>query len=164
MLVDLVREITEMQSSIPRMKRSVWAAAVFPDDLRHALYEVSPRILQFSGHGEKPVRPFFCSFIHGHSCEMILVVWKSLTTCSTLRLVVCLVHWHTFCLGVFTLGHVRAGYNSGPSLVFTHKNGGMFIPSYQEIVEELVSPRESKCLSRVEKSVNSITKKWMTND
>ena len=49
--LQLMREVTAMQESVPRRLREVRPAARFPDDIAAAVRQSSPRVLQFSGHG-----------------------------------------------------------------------------------------------------------------
>ena len=54
-----MKEIISLQESIPRKLREIRPAAQFPADIEHALKEHSPRVLQFSGHGNAVKRgPF----------------------------------------------------------------------------------------------------------
>ncbi len=57
--LQLMKEIISLQESIPRKLREIRPAAQFPADIEHALKEHSPRVLQFSGHGNAVKRgPF----------------------------------------------------------------------------------------------------------
>lgn len=50
--LQLMREITAMQSAIPRTMREIRPAARFPADVEPVLRQLTPRIIQFSGHGD----------------------------------------------------------------------------------------------------------------
>ena len=57
--LQLMKEIISLQESIPRKLREIRPAAQFPADIEHALKEHSPRVLQFSGHGDAVKRGAF---------------------------------------------------------------------------------------------------------
>ena len=47
-----MREVAALQEGIPRRFREIRPAARFPEDLEEIIKHVSPRVLQFSGHGD----------------------------------------------------------------------------------------------------------------
>jgi len=49
--LQLMNEIQECCEAIPHMQREIRPAATFPDDVAHVARELSPRVIQFSGHG-----------------------------------------------------------------------------------------------------------------
>ena len=50
--LNLMREIMELQSSIPQRMCAVRPAARFPQDVATLVRDLSPRVIQFSGHGD----------------------------------------------------------------------------------------------------------------
>ena len=48
----LMKEIGFLQEAIPHRLRDIRPAACFPADIKKAVQELSPRVLQFSGHGD----------------------------------------------------------------------------------------------------------------
>ena len=50
--LQLMREIVAMQTAIPRRLREIRPAARFPVDIEPVLRQLTPRIVQFSGHGD----------------------------------------------------------------------------------------------------------------
>ena len=50
--LQLMREIQAMQATIPRRLREIRPAAQFPNDIEPTLRQLTPRIIQFSGHGD----------------------------------------------------------------------------------------------------------------
>ena len=52
----LMKEIGFLQEAIPHRLRDIRPAACFPADIKKAVQELSPRVLQFSGHGDAPRR------------------------------------------------------------------------------------------------------------
>ena len=47
-----MKEIASCIEAIPRRLREIRPAARFPDDIKQVVRELSPRLLQFSGHGD----------------------------------------------------------------------------------------------------------------
>jgi len=54
--LQLMREIVAMQQAIPRKLREIRPAARFPIDVEPVLRQLTPRIIQFSGHGDAVAR------------------------------------------------------------------------------------------------------------
>ena len=57
--LQLMKEIISLQEGIPRRLREIRPAAAFPADIVQVLKEHSPRVLQFSGHGNAVRRGAF---------------------------------------------------------------------------------------------------------
>ena len=50
--LQLMKEIQSCIENIPHRYREIRPAARFPEDMLHVVRELSPRMLQFSGHGD----------------------------------------------------------------------------------------------------------------
>lgn len=57
--LELMREILLLQEGVPRRLREIRPAARFPDDIIDVLRAISPRVVQFSGHGDAVTRGLF---------------------------------------------------------------------------------------------------------